>query len=276
MPRQIPVGLDPSVSGLAAEIGEVVSAADGSAVWTKTGPGVTDWEAYNEPSDPGLATVSTGDTLTGDGSEGSPLDVVDDDAWFRQQRAAMLVLAPALTRFQPLTMGLKANGSVDATIAVTPGAIDGGAVGVAHDTNYLLLTLPVFGAPKTRSWAVTYRCKYPAIASAKAAFVGLSVDATTPNVIFGWLHSSSATKWFAGLGGAPGVTATNAHANWCNVCLAFDGTTVKAHVDGAEIATNASLGAMSDSPCALSMFSHASLTPGVLVSRIAYGYIDPT
>lgn len=70
MPRQIAVGYDPTVAGLAAEIGEVVSAADGSAVWTKTGPGVTDWEAYNDGDAAGVvATIAPGAGMSVDDTD---------------------------------------------------------------------------------------------------------------------------------------------------------------------------------------------------------------
>src|SRR3970040_1469952 len=79
--RDIPVGLDPSVTGLAGVVGERVGTADGNGAWVKFGPAVTDWRA--DPGEPGggdlqamLDDVGGGPALLKYGADGTPVAAV--------------------------------------------------------------------------------------------------------------------------------------------------------------------------------------------------------
>lgn len=200
------------------------------------------------------------------------------DAWYDAQVAAMQTLVPALTRFEYIKVGQRPT-SESPSVNAGLGQVVGGAVGSApaDNTTWLPFTTPVFASAKTDHWAVAFRVKYPAIATSKSAYVGLvlSSDAQTAIMVFGWSQSLSATKFYAGIGTA-NVTTVNADTNWHTVLLTGDATTITATLDGVTVATNTDLSGVNTNPASIGTFSSLTLAPGALVSRIAYGYIDPT
>ena len=65
---------------------------------------------------------------------------------------------------------------------------------------------------------------------------------------------------------------------WKDTCtpgpaLAFDGTTLTLQVNGVTVGTTTTLTNLSDEGMSIASFSSAALTPGVVVSRICYGFI---
>lgn len=199
------------------------------------------------------------------------------DAWFDAVRADMLLLCPTLTRFE-FIKPTKA-GMMDPTIAVEGTTIEGGAVGVASDTNFARFTTAVWTAPRTIAMAVAFRVKFPAISASKISTVGAAIVAATGGIFsFGWNQATDATKWVCSVSGgsaiAPTVVAdTLEHTVQITVNPATPLITFK--LDGVIIGTSVEVSTLTNSACSPGAFSSASITPGNLVGRVAYGYVDP-
>jgi hypothetical protein len=212
-------------------------------------------------------------------SSGNEISLGSGDSWFDAAVASMKTLVPGLLtagRFEYLKVGHKSNGAIDSVIAVEPGAV-GGGLGVASDTTHLKYTSGIWQTPRTDLMAVAFRCKFPAIAVGKTSLVSITLVGAGGNIPFGWDQVTSGTKWvLLPAGGTPVISTVNADALWHTVILTSDGTTIKASVDGTVVATSPDVATLTNTASCVSSFSSASLNPGVIVNRIAYGYIDPT
>ncbi len=235
----------------------------------------------------GLAAAAA-HTLIGNGTAGSAVPTAlsaaaaqamlgTGDAWYDAQVALINGIGNAAgVTFRleyekyPKSLAMPAPG-----VAVS--TVNGGGIGVAHATNYLLFTnSQIVATGKTDPWVVLYRAKFPVVTVGASSTIGVNVDITTPQAYIGWNQAVSATKFIAALGNGVVTSTINADLAWHNVAIVFDGVTVTATFDSVTIGTSAVLGGMSNSPLYPSSYTTAALTPGVIVSRLIYGYVDPT
>lgn len=191
------------------------------------------------------------------------------DTWYDQQVTAARSLSPTLTRYEYIKIPAVANAAPGVVVSVA-----GGAQGVADDLTYLRFTTGVWPAPRTTPIAVIFRCKFPAIAASKASFVGFADTSNTACLVVGWSQTTSATKWVL-YDGAFSASTVNADTSWHNVMLVSDATTITAVIDGVTVKTSTAVSTLPNVVACTASFASATLTPGVLVSRIVYGYVDP-
>lgn len=213
------------------------------------------------------------------------------DAWYDAQVSAMQALCPTLTRFEYEKPGQDPLGVLFAANAVAGGAsvanpapesnlTEGGAMGMGSDTLYARLTTCIYTAPRTKAMAVAFRVKYPTVATSKTSVVGLTILAATAGVLtFGWDQATDATHFYMGVSGTGNLpTTVLADTLWHTVILSVNPATplITATLDGAVALTSAAVSTLTNAACGVGIFSSASITPGALVSRFIYGYIDPT
>ncbi len=201
-----------------------------------------------------------------------------NDAWYTASVSSLRGIAPAVTRFEYIKAGQQPN----AAATVAPMSIDpvaeGGAMGVASDTNYSKFSTTVWQTPRTSPIAVAFRCKFPAIAGGSLSLLGAATTGSVGIITFGWIQATSATNWVTSVSGTGNVaTATAADTNWHTVAIGVNvaGTLISFLVDGVTVATSAGVATLTNSACHPAAFTSNALAPGVLISRITYGYIDP-
>lgn len=231
--------------------------------------------AADVPTDPGVTRIRRSGGVMQQAVAGGAWQSLGPDAWFDSTVIALRTLVPAITRYEYVKVGNKANGSIDSAIAVD-GSTVGGSLGVASDTTHLKFTPAIWATPRTDVMAVAFRVKFPAIAVGKTSVVAICITAAGGNIPFGWDHGTSPTKWvLLPTGGAPVISTVNADTAWHTVLITSDGTTITAVVDGVTVATSTAVATLTNSPSGPSVFSSASLTPGATVNRLIYGYVDP-
>lgn len=201
------------------------------------------------------------------------------DTWFQQTTDLLRVIAPAATRYEYIKAGQQPNAAATvAPLSIDPAA-EGGAMGVASDTLYSKFSSSVWQTPRTSPIAVAFRCKFPAISAPNVSLVGAATTGSVGILTFGWNQPSSASKWIMLVsGGATQISTLDFDTNWHTICLGVNLSTplITALVDGVTAATSAATATLTNSACHPASFSSNALAPGVLISRIAYGYIDPT
>lgn len=199
------------------------------------------------------------------------------DTWAKAAADAMTALVPALTRFEYIKAPSIVVGGVGVAVNV-----EGGAVGVASDTTHYqsFVQASIWNTPRTSPMGVTFRCKFPAIATGKTSVVGIATAGAGGNIVFGWDQGTSATKWVLfPTGGTPVISTFSADTNEHTIGITADGTvtgTITVQLDGVTVATSSAVSTLTNSPCLPSSFSSASLTAGVEVQRLVYGYADPS
>ena len=212
------------------------------------------------------------------------------DAWADAQITQMLIDCPTLNRFEYIKPGQNplgvlfafnaaAGNTTAATIMAEGTAFEGGSMGVASDTLFGRLSTVIYTAPRTKPMAVAFRAKWPAIAAAKTSTIGLCVQAANGGILtFGWDHGTSATNWYFSVSGTGAlVTSVAADTLPHTLLISSNPTTplTRALLDGTELKNSANVATLTNSPCGIGIFSSASITPGVQVGRVLYGYEDP-
>lgn len=203
----------------------------------------------------------------------------NSDAWFAAETAALQALIPATPmRFEYIKPGQNPVGATQNAVAVV-GTLEGGSLGVSNGTTYLPFATNIYQTPRTSPMAMSFRCKFPAIQAATAAIIGVAAG-NTIIVGTGFIFAVNATKWITSVSGVGNTaTATNADTLVHTVRLVADPVTglITFQFDGVTIAAPpGQVATLTNSPCTVASFSDLALTPGVQVSRIAYGYADPT
>lgn len=203
-----------------------------------------------------------------------PVSGGSDDEWFNEQSAALIALVPTITRVDFIKCGPQPVGTAVASPGVA-GTMEGGSIGVASDANTLPLCTPVWQNPRTGVGAFSMRVKFPAIAASKTSVIGVfagNTDATS----FGWAQLTDGTHWVLFVRGGSNVISTAlADTNVHDLVYYWGGGNITIKLDGTIVATSAQQAVIPVTPAGVGIFSSASLTPGVNVSRVAYGYVDP-
>lgn len=201
------------------------------------------------------------------------------DTWFQTATDALRIIAPACTRFEYIKAGQQPNAAATVAPLVIDGVAEGGAMGVASDTLYSKFSSSVWQTPRTSPIAVSFKCKFPAITAASLSLVGAATTGSVGIITFGWIQATSGTNWATSISGAGNAaTSTAADTNWHTVSIGVNLSTplITFQVDGVTVATSAATATLTNSACHPASFTTNALTPGVLISRIAYGYVDPT
>lgn len=189
------------------------------------------------------------------------------DQWAKNAASAIGALVPGITRYQYLPTPAAAVASPGVSVNVL-----GGGVGVASDTTYLPFGFATtYANPQTDLWGVVFRAKFPAIATSKISFLGLGfLNGTNANAVFGWNQATSATKWIIG----STVSTFAADALEHDFMFTGDGTNGILTIDGTQVLSVLSSTFVA-SACLPVSFSSATITPGVVVQRLVYGFVDP-
>jgi hypothetical protein len=260
--RQIPVGLDPSVSGLAGEVGERVVAADGSAIWDKTGAGVTDWEAPGTGSGTTDVATPSADGLmsAADKTKLDSLSQCATDPWGDFAAAFVAGKVPSLVNVayrEKFTSGMATAGGTDRG-TVERAAVSGTGADATLDTAYnggvMKLSTGTTGNSyriarntnstnaagtktdlvsncRTQAWAIVVRVMMDAPTSGCEYDICKLTDETTGDQIFGVKGSTSTANWAMKIGSAAWVdlgVALPTAGTWVTVGIIADGTNVRA------------------------------------------------
>jgi hypothetical protein len=255
--QQIPVGYDPSVSGLAGAVGDRVQEADGLAVWEKTGPAVTDWEDVTGGGGGGSAGITDGVTMDGDGSIENPYNalLLSAMSWRMDVLRRIKLIDPT---FNSLCWSSDCNninadfsvGTASGTgAAVLEQATNGGSIltstGTTNNSAQVvnprdaITTSPAVrfvSNSRTQKSAVYARAQVVAAAnlSGKQCVIACLQDITNDNFL-GAHGATSTTNWSMVIGGVGLDLGVAADLNVHDFLLVNDGTNFKAYLDWEQI-----------------------------------------
>jgi len=273
--QTISANYDPSVSGLPGSVGDIVSVAGGATAWVKSGTGVTDWVAF--PGSGGAGTVTTNSTLTGDGSEDSPLGV-NDTSWFATETAAAVAAIPEITDCIPVQMGIANVGEAFGSSAADA-AKEGGCVkGIAGTVSYVNRAM-VYQNMKTSKFWVSFDGSFASIASSQTSYFGLYNGTTGAQVSFGTDQAQDASQYvLLGYNGASlttipkGGAASTARSTYR---LFSDATTVTLARNGTTLTTLATSATNFPTAAGSPGWSGSTSATGQSLCRVLYCYVSP-
>ena len=196
------------------------------------------------------------------------------DPWFADQRALIQSLAPALTAYQDVKPGLQHMGDTLANVFTADGAQVGGAEATLAGA-YRAYTTSIYQTPKTTSWGFSIQAIMPTPVAAKFNGIGLVNAAAGADISIASYQAIDATNYIINIDPGPTtvISTTPVVATVKTYTMAFDGTTIRALLNGVPIISTTNLTNVSDQPMAIGNFSTDA--GAIKTLRIMYGYIAP-
>jgi hypothetical protein len=294
--QMIPFGYDPSISGLAGAVGNIVQNSGALTAWVKTGSDSKAWAAFPSTGGGGtvssataplsiadggvmkIATASETDAGSMSATDKIKLDNLPNNPWSAAAQAAIQAKVPTATMcdYVPPAVG---PWTADSN-AVYNVPLVGGAIGANEaDGRWITRTQQFLQQASAHPWGVAWRGAFAAPQSGKIAYAGLYNNATGHGVFVGTDFSASTTHLLLSiLGGAfsPRVAFTiAADANEHDFLLWFDGTSVSVVQDGVLQATTSTLTNFVNEATGFAQFGSLGMTPSFAsaVGTIEYCYV---
>lgn len=204
----------------------------------------------------------------------------DFEGWQKTQYATMIAAVSSLTRFDAFKCGnfTPAFTATTSAVAMLDGNVEGG--GVTGNGGVVILGPSIFQNMPAGGYAFAFRAKIASVAAGgnvgycgvfwnvsthtARAWLGVNNAANSTNFLLDFQTDSAATQ----------VVLGTFDTNWHDWVFTDDGTTVKGFKDGTLAGSTAT---RTNIPVAnpMSPGFYSSATNEIIVSRFAYGYVQP-
>lgn len=199
------------------------------------------------------------------------------DPWLARWQPFLKSRIPQITRFEYLKIGPTPVGNTSANAMTGDAAREGGAEQGITTTVIRQYSNGIFQTLNTGKWAIAWHGKLAAPVAARSSNIGLINTANTHGVYLRTDNTFSTTKWymqFVGGTTTDTIGTINADNNAHTFAMAGDAATVYAYVDGVLLCSAAVNANVIDE--SVGFFTNATTLTDTYVSRVTWGFVDPT